>query len=132
MKIPSLNKILLSLTLPAAALWPRVVGAQDVCPGPEYEQPGGICLPAGAPGDGAEIDSIGELVTTIIEISLLLVGSIAVIFVIFGGFKYLTANGDEEKIKSAKKTIINAIIGLIIVLLAYSIVRIVINVISAL
>lgn len=42
--------------------------------------------------------------------------AIAVIIIIVGGIKYMTAGGDEEKTSSAKKAIINGIIGLIIVI----------------
>ena len=48
---------------------------------------------------------------------------IAVIVVIYAGFTILTAAGDEEKIKRAKTMIIQAIVGLIIIFLAASIVE---------
>ena len=44
---------------------------------------------------------------------------------IMGGFYWTTSNGDENKIKKAKKALINAIIGLVIVILAVSIVQII-------
>ena len=49
----------------------------------------------------------------------------AVFFMIMGGFYWTTSNGDENKIKKAKKALINAIIGLVIVILAVSIVQII-------
>jgi Type IV secretion system pilin/TrbC/VIRB2 pilin len=49
----------------------------------------------------------------------------AVFFMIMGGFYWTTSNGDENKIKKAKKALINAIIGLVIVILAVSIIQIV-------
>jgi hypothetical protein len=45
-----------------------------------------------------------------------------VVFVILGGFQWMTAGGNEEKIEKAKKVISAAVIGLIIVLLAWAIV----------
>lgn len=49
----------------------------------------------------------------------------AVFFMIMGGFYWTTSNGDENKIKKAKKALINAVIGLVIVILAVSIIQIV-------
>ncbi|MFH1534374.1 MAG: hypothetical protein ABIF80_00130, partial [Patescibacteria group bacterium] len=51
-----------------------------------------------------------------------LLGLIAVIMILIGGFKWMTAGGNEEKIESAKKLLTSAIIGLVIVLLAWAIV----------
>ncbi len=47
---------------------------------------------------------------------------IAVIFIVYAGFSILTAWGDDEKVKKWKTTIINAVIGLVVIWLAYSIV----------
>lgn len=66
-----------------------------------------------------------ELTTSVIYIIqwvLGLLGLIAVIMIIVGGFKWMTAGGDEEKIESAKKLLTAAVIGLVIVLLAWAIV----------
>ena len=49
-----------------------------------------------------------------------LVGSIALLFLIIAGVMYMTAGGSEEKITTAKRILTGAIIGLGIVLLAYS------------
>ena len=56
-----------------------------------------------------------------------MVGVIAVIMVIIGGINYTTSQGDPEKIKKAKNTILYGIIGLIISLLAFAIVSFVLN-----
>jgi len=74
--------------------------------------------------------SISDLINRILKILLSIVGFVALIFLVWGGFKYMTASGDEEKVKSAKGTIINALIGLVIVILAYALVAIVYNVIK--
>lgn len=44
---------------------------------------------------------------------------IAVLMIIIAGIQYMTAGGDEDKVKTAKKTIVNGLIGVAIVLLAY-------------
>jgi len=48
---------------------------------------------------------------------------VAVIFLILGGFQWLTSAGDEERVERAKRTISAAVIGLVIVLLAWAIVE---------
>ena len=50
-----------------------------------------------------------------------LVGAIFFILILYGGFKWMTAGGNDENIKKAKKLIVSAVIGLAIVTAAYSI-----------
>jgi len=63
----------------------------------------------------------------IVNILSVIIGVVAVIMIIFGGFKYITSGGASEKVTSAKNTILYAIIGLIIVALAQLIVHFVLN-----
>jgi len=67
------------------------------------------------------------IVTNIINMLLGLLGLLAVVIVLIGGFKWMTAGGSDDKVEAAKKTIKYGVIGLAIILLAYVIVRIVIN-----
>jgi len=48
---------------------------------------------------------------------------VAVVFALYGGFQILTAGGDEEKVKKGKTTLIQAVIGLVVIFLASSIIR---------
>ncbi len=57
----------------------------------------------------------------IINIFLMFLGIIAVSLVIYGGFVWMTSNGNEDKIKTAKKILKNALIGLIIILSSWGI-----------
>ena len=59
----------------------------------------------------------------IVELLLVLAGYAAVLFIIYGGYKYMTSAGSSEGIAGAKKTIMNAVIGLIISIAAVAIVR---------
>jgi hypothetical protein len=54
-------------------------------------------------------------------------GIIAVVVILWGGFQWLTAGGNEDKVGSAKKTIISGLIGLVIIIAAYAIVTIVVG-----
>lgn len=58
-------------------------------------------------------------------------GVVAVIFVVKGGFTYMTSNGDPGKLKSAKDTILYACIGLIVCALSFAIVNWAINAINS-
>ena len=63
-----------------------------------------------------------ETVINILNLALGLLSLVAVVMVIIGGFTWLTAGGNEEKVDKAKKIISAAVIGLIIVLLAWAVV----------
>ena len=65
--------------------------------------------------------TVGYVVATVIKTFLGLLGVIFVVLIVIAGFKWMTAEGDEEKIKKATATISNAAIGLIIVIAAYAI-----------
>lgn len=78
-------------------------------------------------GSGNPKSTLNKLITDIINIFSTIVGIVAVIMIIVGGFKYVTSGGDSGKVGSAKNTIIYAIVGLIIVALAQSIVRFVLS-----
>ena len=63
-----------------------------------------------------------ETVLNIIRLVLGLMTLIAVVLIIYGGFVWLTAAGNEENVEKAKKIISAAVIGLIVILLAWAIV----------
>ena len=67
------------------------------------------------------------VINKIANIFALVTGVAAVILIIIGGFEYVRSGGDSSKISKAKNTILFAIIGLVIVVLARSIVALMIN-----
>lgn len=73
------------------------------------------------------VDTIPEMIAVVIRILLMIGGAIAVLFVIIGGYQYLTSGGNDEDAEKGKKTLVNAIIGIIIILLAWVIVSVVVN-----
>ena len=74
-------------------------------------------------GGGGETSNLGSRIKTIVNILLYILGAIAVVMIVIGGIRYTTSNGDSGSIKSAKDTILYAVIGLIVAILAYSIVN---------
>ena len=101
-----------------------------------------VSCPAGSLREGKDVTSISECnipeehagsnnlmgtINTIINVVLGVLGLLAVIVIIYGGFMFTTATGDASKVKKAKDTIMYGVIGLVIALLAYSIVNFVVS-----
>lgn len=78
-------------------------------------------------GAGYGNAGLSDIVGQIVQIVLSLLGLIAVVLILIGGFQWMTSGGNEDKIKGAKKLMGAALIGLIIVILAYAIATFVIG-----
>jgi hypothetical protein len=61
----------------------------------------------------------------IINTVLMISGTIAVLFLIIGGFQYILSGANEDLAKRGKTSIRNAVIGLIIIILSYTVIRVV-------
>lgn len=68
-----------------------------------------------------------NILVAVINIALILAGALAVIYLIYSGVIYITAGGDAEKAGKGRTGIINAIIGIIIIALAFGITQYLIN-----
>lgn len=75
----------------------------------------------------AQGDSAGKLVRDVINLLLFAIGIISIIMIIIGGIRYTLSNGDASNIKTAKDTVLYAVIGLVVALLAYAIVNFVVG-----
>lgn len=75
-------------------------------------------------GGASKIEGV---LKTVLNLLSAIVGIVAVIMMIIGGFKYVTSNGDANSISSAKNTIMYAIVGIVIAALAQVIVRFVLK-----
>jgi hypothetical protein len=71
--------------------------------------------------------ALSKIAKQIINIFSILVGIVAVIMVIYGGFRYITSGGDSGRVGNAKNTLIYAIIGLVVVALAQFLVHFVLT-----
>jgi len=69
----------------------------------------------------------GGVFKTIANVLLFIIGAIAVIMLIIGGIRYVISQGDSSAVTSAKNTILYAVIGIIVAILAYAIVNFVIG-----
>lgn len=69
-----------------------------------------------------------DLIVVIVQLLLLVAASIAVIFLMIGGYRYVAARGSEEATEAAKKTMTSSILGLVIIILAFAIIRVIVSV----
>ena len=95
---------------------------------PNLTYSNGVCLPkdAGFAKTGfAGSTSLSDLMIKIIKFFLTFAGIVGVLILVIGGYWYLSSGGNEETAEKGKKAIINAIIGLVVVILAYTIVTII-------
>lgn len=118
---------------------PAVVAAQTQTPTTGNAACAGVNLDASAlSGSTVSCDTttdedtrINNLVIRIINIFTWLVGVVSVLMIIFAGFRYVVSSGDSGGVSSAKNTIIYAIVGLIVVIMAQVIVRFVLTNVNA-
>lgn len=83
-----------------------------------------VCRNTGADDPIAGPNGVLVNVTSILAV---IAGAVSVIFLVWGGFKYITSGGDSSNVASAKNTIIAAIVGLILALLARPIILFVVG-----
>ena len=76
-------------------------------------------------GSGSSINSIGDLVNRLVDFIIPLSGIILLLVLIWGGYDYLLSHGDPEKVKSGKGKITAGIIGFIIIILAYTLTKLI-------
>lgn len=74
-------------------------------------------------GEGGQ----GGVFRTITNVMLFLIGAISVIMLIIGGIRYVVSGGDSSAVQAAKNTILYAIVGIVVAILAYAVVNFVIS-----
>ena len=112
-KLAKIASVIALLVLPVVAF------AQPVVPG---ARPSGFAT--------WSCNTVTTCSATVIQILLAVVFIIAVIFLVIGGFRYIVSQGNEEGVEKAKGTIVNAIIGIVVVLLAWIVLQVVVNLLS--
>lgn len=121
--IVALVVVMAALSLAVAV--PALAGAQS--PQQQACEALGNVWDAGSSTCGTGEAELNSTVSRVIELFSVIVGIAAVIMIIVGGFLYVTSGGDSNKVAAAKHTIIYAIIGLVIAVVAQIIVRFVIG-----
>ncbi len=79
---------------------------------------------AGGDSDGADISGA---VGRIVNVMFFILGAVSVVMIIIGGIRYTTSNGDSNAVTSAKNTVLYAVVGLVIAILSYAIVRFILD-----
>ena len=91
--------------------------------GIELEYPKGFKFQGKDPGTGQEMGTIGAVVSEILKYLYPFAGLILFFMLIWGGFSFLTAAGDEEKIKSGQQRITWAVVGFLVLFVAFWLMR---------
>jgi len=84
-------------------------------------QQGGLDKIGEAYGEGTQPTDLKMVVARIIEVFLGFLGIIFVILILFAGYRWMTAAGNEEKVSQAKEQLLTGVIGLAIIIAAYGI-----------
>ncbi|MCX6785266.1 MAG: hypothetical protein NTZ18_00235 [Candidatus Komeilibacteria bacterium] len=84
-----------------------------------------------AASTGLGTRDLKDTIVQVLNVILGFLGIIAVIIILLGGFKWMTAGGGDDKIAEAKKLISAGIVGLVVILAAYAIAIYVVNTISS-
>jgi uncharacterized membrane protein len=71
-------------------------------------------------GQPAMLFGDGGIFSTITNVLLFIIGAVAVIMIVIGGLRYVLSGGDSKQVEAAKNTIMYAIVGIIVALLAYA------------
>lgn len=72
------------------------------------------------PGNPTDLPSV---LKTIVNLLLFVIGAVSVIMIVVGGLKYTLSNGESSQVTSAKNTILYAVVGVVVALLAFAIVN---------
>ena len=130
MKLKTISLFLLSLVFSfmfvlAPSFLPAL--AQSPSSGGDSAQNGLNAIGSAFPEGAKRGKTVQEIVKLVIDWALYLAAIIAVIFIIIGGYFYITSAGNPTQAAKGRATLVNALIGLALVVLSYIIVQIVYN-----
>jgi hypothetical protein len=111
-----------------ALIVPQITFAQ--APQPTTEGLGKIQTLFGGTVASWRFNTAGELVQYVIRVLLYFSGAVAVIALLIGGYQMLTAGGNPKRYEAGKNTVKYALIGVVLIVLAFVIVTTVVNLVS--
>lgn len=120
-KIASIIFLIAIATIGVTTLISTQTFADDIC-GNNNVSPE-IRAASGCPNAGAEINDLPTVIQNILNAIIGVAGLISVVYIVVGGIQYITSSGDSNKTEKAKKTILYALIGLIVCALSFAIVN---------
>lgn len=77
------------------------------------------------PGGGYRFENLGDIITIALGYLFPIAGLIMFLYIVYGGFQWLTASGDPKKVEAARNRITYAIVGFVLLIAAYWITKIV-------
>ena len=122
----ALATFLVTAGLTATFLMPTpAAGALDC----GVDNPPPACKARGGVGQagGSSSPNLASFIQKVINILLFIIGIIAVIMIVIAGIQYVTSGGNADQASRAKNTIIYAVVGIIVAVMAYAIVGFVIG-----
>ncbi|MBI2552298.1 hypothetical protein HYW17_03320 [Candidatus Uhrbacteria bacterium] len=122
--------IIITIALGVLLVWPVFVAAQ-IPPTLEIRTGEEIAAVPGQAGLILPVSDPRVIVAKIIQVALGFLGVVALILILWGGYLWMTSAGNEEQIEKAKKVLIDATIGLAIILSAYGIVLFVLRALTS-
>lgn len=72
--------------------------------------------------DGFKLNDVWIVVANLVQMALFLAGLLAVVFIIIGGIMFITSSGNPDNVARARKTLTSALLGLIVAVLASTII----------
>lgn len=102
-----------------------------VTPLPPCASAGGGGSSTALPNPLGTVTDISQIVGNVLRAMFGILGSIALLMFIYGGFTWLTSGGEAEKIKKGKDTMVWAVLGIAITFAAYTIVNFVIDALTS-
>jgi len=111
----------LALALPVA---PAMAAAAS-CDGSGGASAGANC--AQGNNTPTSLFGTGSVFVTVVNTLLFVIGAVAVIMLIYGGIRYTISGGDQKAVTDAKNTILYAVIGIVVAVMAYAIVNFVLT-----
>ncbi len=79
------------------------------------------------PGGPTDLMGSDGIFKKAVNVLLFLIGAVSVIMIIYGGIRYVTSGGNQNQVTAAKNTILYAVVGLVIAILAYAAVNFIVS-----
>lgn len=100
------------------------------CNGGECGLDEGVALVKGWINDLETERTLSQYIQDVVQYLLMFLSIIAVLYIIYAGFMILTGNGDEEKLKKSRTTIVYVALWLVIIWLAWPITLFILNILN--
>jgi TRAP-type C4-dicarboxylate transport system permease small subunit len=116
------------LATPLSVQAADILGSSAECNNGSYDTgSSAICTDNGAVQGNKNDDPVVDKLRDITSIIAIIAGAAAILLLLVGSIQYITSNGDSNKVGSAKNTIIYALVGLVVIVLAVSIIELILS-----